>query len=127
MIVYKGRKNWLLEGFIAVLLGWTIMIPDLRITVLRMFHPDEVFGDGYPIEKQDWMGPCNIHYEGQEYIVHDGEMPEGFCSGAWVAIYPHIRMLTMGGNMPGDDQGITLGSCNDGLRPVIYKIQRVGN
>ena len=27
----------------------TRMIPDLRITVLRRFHPDEVFGESYPI------------------------------------------------------------------------------
>ena len=60
------------------------MVPDARaqITVLRVFHPDEVFGNDYPVEKQDCMGPCYIHSKGQDYIVHDGEMPVGFCSGA---------------------------------------------
>ena len=100
------------------------MISDLKITVLRRFHPDEVFGDDYPIEKQEWMGPCYMLDEGDEFIVKEGEMPEGFCSGAWVAIYPHVRMLTMGGNMPGTEEGIALGSCNDGLRPVVFKIER---
>ena len=101
------------------------MVPELRITVLKMFHPDEVFGEEYPIKKQNWMGHCYIHHEGQEYTVTEGEMPEGFCSGAWVAIYPHVRMLLMGGNMPGTEPGIALGSCNDGLRPVVYKIERI--
>ena len=101
------------------------MVFDLKITVLRVFHPDEVFGEDYPIEKQDWMGPCYIHEERQEYVVRDSEMPEGFCSGAWVAIYPHVRRLLMGGNMPGTEPGIALGSCNDGLRPVVFKIERL--
>ena len=101
------------------------MVSDLKITVLRVFHPDEVFGEDYPIEKKDWMGPCYIHDEGQEYIVRNGEMPAGFCSAAWTAIYPHIRLLVMGGNMPGTEPGIALGSCNDGLRPVVFKIERI--
>lgn len=71
------------------------------------------------------MGPCYIHEKGQEYIVRDGEMPDGFCSGAWVAIYSHIRMLLMGGNMPGTEEEIAIGSCNDGLRPVVFKIERI--
>jgi uncharacterized repeat protein (TIGR04076 family) len=101
------------------------MISNLKITVLKRFHPDEVFGDDYPVEKQEWMGACQILEDGQEFIVKEGEMPEGFCSGAWVAIYPHVRMLTMGGNMPGTKKGIALGSCNDGLRPVVFKIERI--
>jgi len=101
------------------------MVADLRIRVLRVFHPDEVFGDDYPIEKQDWMGPCYMHTVGQEFLLCDGEKPEGFCSGAWVAIYPHIRLLVMVGNMPGAREGFALGSCNDGLRPVVFQIERV--
>ena len=101
------------------------MVSDLKITVLRVFHPDEVYGMDYPIEKQDWMGPCYMHEAGQEFIVREGGLPEGFCSGAWVAIYPHIRLLMMGGDMPGTKPGVALGSCNDGLRPVIFKIERI--
>ena len=112
-------------SFMMILCVLVCMIPDLRITVLRAFHPDEVFGDEYPIEKQEWMGPCYMHTVGQEFIVHEGEIPEGFCSGAWVAIYPHLRMLLMGGNMPGTEPGIALGSCNDGLRPVVFKLERI--
>jgi uncharacterized repeat protein (TIGR04076 family) len=93
--------------------------------VLRRFHPDEVFGDNYPIEKLDCMGKCYMLEDGQEFTVHEVEMPEGFCSGACTAIYPHIRMLAFGGNMPGTEEGLALGSCNDGLRPVVFKIERV--
>ena len=100
------------------------MISDLIITVLRRFHPDDVFGEDYPIKKLDWMRQCHVVEDGQEFIVHEMEMPEGFCSGAWTAIYPHLRMLAFGGNMPGTEEGIALGSCNDGLRPVVFKIER---
>ncbi len=67
------------------------MISDLKITVLRRFHPDDVFGEDYPIKKLDWMRQCHVVEDGQEFIVHEMEMPEGFCSGAWTAIYPHLR------------------------------------
>ncbi len=63
--------------------------------------------------------------EGQEFLVHEVEKPEGFCSGAWTAIYPHVRMLAFGGNMPGTEEGIALGACNDGLRPVVFNIERI--
>jgi uncharacterized repeat protein (TIGR04076 family) len=66
-----------------------------------------------------------MHTVGQEFIVLDGEKPDGFCSSAWVAIYPHVRLLLMGGNMPGTEEGLALGSCNDGLRPVVFKIERI--
>jgi len=94
------------------------MISDLKITVLRRFHPDDVFGEDYPIKKLDWMSQCHVVEDGQEFIVHEMEMPEGFCSGAWT------RARAFGGNMLGTEKGIALGSCNDGLRPVVFKIER---
>jgi uncharacterized repeat protein (TIGR04076 family) len=100
------------------------MIPDFRITVLRRFHPDEVFGESYPIEKQDWMNKCDMLENGQEFIVHEMEMPEGFCSGAWTTSYPHLRMLAFRGNMSGTEEGLAFVSCNDGLSPVLLKIVR---
>lgn len=101
------------------------MLPEIKITVLRRFHPDEVFGDDYPIEKQDWMGKCYMIEDRQEFTVKDGDMPEGFCSSAWTAIYPHLRMLIFGGDMPGTEPGIAIGACSDGLRPVVFKIERM--
>jgi uncharacterized repeat protein (TIGR04076 family) len=96
----------------------------LKITVLRRFHPDEVFEE-YPIKKQDWMAQCGWFEDGQEIEVEKLKVPEGFCSGAWTAIYPHLRMLAFGGNMPVTEDGIAIGCCNDGLRPVVFKIERV--
>jgi len=31
----------------------------------------------------------------------------------------------MGGNMPETESGIALGSCNDELRPMVFKIERL--
>lgn len=58
------------------------MISDLKITVLKRFHSDEVFGEDYPIKKLDWMGRCHMLGDGQEFTVHEVEMPGEFCSGA---------------------------------------------
>ncbi|UCH37510.1 MAG: TIGR04076 family protein [Candidatus Bathyarchaeota archaeon] len=53
-------------------------------------------------------------------------MPEGFCTSAWNSIYGSIRTLSFGGNFPWfKENGIAINCCIDGLRPVIFKLERV--
>lgn len=47
--------------------------------------------------------------EGQVFYA-DYAKPEGFCDEAWKAVY--------------QKEGVAICSCNDGLRPVIMKIER---
>ncbi|RJS89401.1 TIGR04076 family protein [Candidatus Bathyarchaeota archaeon] len=53
-------------------------------------------------------------------------MPEGFCSWAWDDISKVVNVLRFGGNFPWfEEEGISINCCTDGLRPVIFKIERI--
>jgi uncharacterized repeat protein (TIGR04076 family) len=98
----------------------------LKITVLKRLDPEELF-DELPVNEKDWMVACKLFEDNQEIIVEeDLRMPEGFCPGAWQTIYHFIRTLGFGGNMPYfDEKGVAVTCCADGLRPVIFKIERI--
>ena len=97
---------------------------DVKITVLKVTDPDK-FLDEYPVEKLDWMKPCPYYHDGQEFIVDKG-MPEGFCESAWRTIYTSVDVLKNGGNFPYfNEKGISITCCNDGLRPVVFKVERI--
>ena len=40
----------------------------LKITVLKRQDPDEIF-DELPVKRQDWMVPCELYKDGQEFII----------------------------------------------------------
>ena len=65
--------------------------------------------------------------EGQEFIVENElTMPEGFCRWAWVDIYRDIAILTMKGNFAEEElAGIKYSACSDGLKPVVFKLERL--
>jgi uncharacterized repeat protein (TIGR04076 family) len=97
----------------------------LKITVLKRQDPDEIF-DELPVKRQDWMTPCPVYTDGQEYILDEFAMPEGFCGSAWNAIYPSINTLYYGGDFSYfEEKGTTIACCPDGMRPVIFKIERI--
>lgn len=60
----------------------------------------------------------------------DYAMPNGFCDEAWKAIYQYVFALAHGAGNDifyyGDwikTPGVAICSCNDGLRPVIFKLE----
>ena len=81
-------------------------------------------------------GPCPMFEVGQEFILERGNgkddfwhmMNGTFCSEAWDAISRYIYTALQGGAiMKGwsakDNEFIAC--CNDGTRPVIFKIERI--
>jgi uncharacterized repeat protein (TIGR04076 family) len=98
----------------------------VRITVLKRFSPSEVFQRA-PVKHVGNLEACGIYRDGQEFIVgEDGKMPDGFCTSAWFSIYPSVRLLSFGGNFPWyEEKGVAVNCCNDGLRPVIFKLERI--
>ena len=98
----------------------------VKITVLRRFSPSEVFKRS-PVTHAGRFEACEIYRDGQEFTVgEDGKMPEGFCTSAWVSIYPNVRLLSFGGNLPWyEEKDIAINCCNDGLRPVVFKLERI--
>ncbi len=97
----------------------------VKITVLKRFSPSEVFAEN-PVTPVGPMQACELFKDGQEFIVEGVQMPKGFCTSAWVSIYGNVRLLAFGCNLPWfKERGVAINCCTDGLRPVIFKLERV--
>lgn len=75
------------------------------------------------------LGKCPMHKEGQVFYA-DYAKPDNFCNEAWKAIYQYVFALSHGAGNDvfyyGDwirKPGVAICSCNDGLRPVIFKLE----
>jgi len=102
-----------------------VKIHNIKITVLKMFSPSEVFKKS-PVTPIATFGACEVFEEGQEFIVENMSMPEGFCTTAWISLYSNIRILSFGCDLPWfKEKGVAINSCIDGLRPVIFKMERI--
>lgn len=97
----------------------------VKITVLKTTF-DKELAEEYGAEG---LTACPMHKEGQVYMA-DYAKPEKFCDEAWKAIYQYVFALSHGA---GDNvfyygdwirkPGVAICSCNDGIRPVIFKIE----
>ncbi len=100
---------------------------EVRITVLKKLSSKDIFGDSPPLGEN--VKPCPVYEVGQEFLVgKDGEMPEGFCHWAWNDLYKVITALRYGAiwEEGTKEKGApTVHCCTDGLRPVIFKLERV--
>jgi uncharacterized repeat protein (TIGR04076 family) len=97
----------------------------VKITVLKLFDTEEVFKKS-PV-KAKYSGPCPVFKVGQVFDSDEYcSMPNGFCPYAWSAIYPLVMTLRFGGNCPEwyEEPGVAVACCPDGLRPVIFKLER---
>jgi uncharacterized repeat protein (TIGR04076 family) len=98
----------------------------VKITVLKRLEPSQVF-EKSPVTPVSPLGPCDVFRDGQVFTVEtNGRMPDGFCTSAWHAIFCTTRILSFGGNLPWyKEKGVAVDCCTDGLRPVIFKLERI--
>jgi uncharacterized repeat protein (TIGR04076 family) len=87
-----------------------------RITVLiRSFNKDLYFQ--YPSGAPE---VCGRLVEGQQFVTENRwDPPEGLCTWAWADMRPIIHAIH------GGDTTVRIFSCSDGLRPVLFKLERV--
>lgn len=97
----------------------------VKITVLKTTLDKELALE-YGV---DGLGKCPMLKEGQVFYA-DYAKPENFCDEAWKAIYQYAFALSCGAEKTlfyyGDwikEAGVAICSCNDGLRPVIFKLE----
>ena len=97
----------------------------VKITVLKTTLDQELAGE-YGVEG---LGPCPMLKAGQVFYA-DYAKPDGLCDEAWKAIYQSVFALAHGAGEGlfyyGDwikTPGVAICSCNDGLRPVIFKLE----
>jgi uncharacterized repeat protein (TIGR04076 family) len=101
------------------------MMKKVKITVLKTTF-DKELAEEYGTEG---LSACPMLKAGQEFYA-DYAKPERFCDEAWKAIYQYAFALSHGAGRGvfyfGDwirKPGIAICSCNDGLRPVIFKLE----
>lgn len=105
------------------------VIHKCKITVLKK----ECYADlQQQYLKDPESGVCPFFEVGQEFIVDiDGffRMLNGkFCAEAWDCISRYLYTALNGGSiMDGwtNDEKVMIASCNDGTRPVIFKLERI--
>lgn len=98
-----------------------------RITVLKTTF-DKELAEEYGAEG---LSACPMHTVGQVFYA-DFARPDGFCDEAWKALYQYVFALAHGAGDAGlfyygdwiRKPGVAICSCNDGLRPVIFKIEQ---
>lgn len=98
----------------------------VRVTVLKKeFYPDLAQEYG-----SKTMKPCPFFEVGQVYECKENKRPEGFgCEDAWACISRNVFALSSGGTDIYDGRWLKEGSntcincCNDGMRPVVFKLE----
>ena len=69
--------------------------------------------------------------EGQSWISHHGQQPEGMCDSAWESMRWFVQELAAGrGNFYDGwmkNPYSAMISCNDGFRPVSFLLERIEN
>ena len=70
---------------------------------------------------------CEKFKVGDTFTNSTGEgVPAGFCGWAWADINRDVEALKYGANFPPiKPKGTQIACCTDGLRPVIFKIERI--
>lgn len=87
-----------------------------KITVLRRLFHEDLFRQ-YPYSMGE---PCGRFEEGQVFLSESRwDPPAGFCLWAWSDLRPMIQSIHAGHPTP------LISCCTDGLRPVIFKLERV--
>ena len=97
----------------------------VRITILKTTLNEELAREYGAVG----IKACPMMKEGDVFMA-DYAKPEGFCDEAWKAIYQYVFALAHGAGSDlfyyGDwirKPGVAIVSCNDGLRPVIMKLE----
>lgn len=98
-----------------------------KITVLRRML-NEDYAREYCANPE--TGICTAFQEGQVFVLDNQDKPAGFCEEAWSAITRYVFAFVTGG---GDffsgrwmkDGKTMIACCNDGIRPVVFKLERV--
>ena len=98
----------------------------VKITVAKRLNYKDMFGDNPPAECTA-APECDLVEVGQEFIVEDlGKCPPGFCAWAFSDIYRDIAHIFLGADYPWmKEKGVAISCCTDGIRPVIFKLERI--
>ncbi len=100
----------------------------VKLTVIKKFEPKDILGHDFIRPSGKPIVSCGFEV-GEEFIVNEtGNMPEGFCHHAWYGLYKNVSVLKNGGGFPDwTGENMIYTACPDGIRPVIFKVERIEN
>jgi len=72
------------------------------------------------------QGKCPQGFkEGDTWLIEKNITPSNFCMTAFHAIYPALRTMRYGGDLPWGKKGNAMIQCPDYHNPVIYELERL--
>jgi len=99
-----------------------------KITVVKKLNTNDLYGENPPAPLDKNRVPeCSVFSEGQEFVLDSLLVcPPGFCAWAYADIQRDLMHILWGGDCPyTKKKGVAIACCTDGLRPVIFKIERI--
>ena len=97
-----------------------------RITVLKRAAFDDLIQEYASEDRREGYGPCERFEDGQVFEVRGGVPPAGFCARAWASLFGDLAVVELGGDAPWLHHRHTMITCcNDGLTPVVFRIERL--
>ena len=105
----------MVEGFIV----------DVKITVLETTFNKEL-AEKYGVPN---LGRCPVNQPGKVYISKEGLKPDDLCDDAWESFGRFVFAMSRGVREYFPDwikvPGVTINCCNDGIRPVVFKLEAI--
>lgn len=98
----------------------------VKITMVKKLDRDVIHADSRPGCSCKGPPVCPLCDEGQEFVADMKTVPAGFCPGAYADLFRFITGLEAGADYPWmNEPGVVLACCNDGFRPVIFRLERI--
>jgi len=102
----------------------------VKITVVKKLLLSEFLDEiDYTVEENKNFGECSKFNVGDEFVLDsiDEFPPSGFCPWAWCDIQRDVAMILFGAEPEPrmKNSHSMYASCDEGLRPVIFKIERI--
>ena len=98
----------------------------MKITVVKGFTAEGLYAEDTPSTIESFSTVCPVHSPGQEYVTESVVCPEGLCTWAYADMRREINHLLRGGDFGWiGRKGVAYSSCTDGLRNVVFKIERI--
>lgn len=98
------------------------MCYEVKITVLKKLKVEDVYNE---YAKSDVPVECTEEDVGDSYLSVNYERPDKFCIYAWEGLKNKVKDFALGGPSPyTKNENIAIHCCNDGLHPVIFRLER---
>lgn len=99
-----------------------------KITVIRRTYHQDLADQYIEAGLRKNHGPCEKFQDGQEFVtnVFSG-IPQDFCPWAWDDIYKALVGFGANGHygMWYRNKNNLIACCSDGIRPVIFKLEKI--